>query len=124
MRKVKKNYFANIDTKSIIDNKKFWKTLKPMFSDKNISADKINLAENDLLMSSNTEVSETFNNYFINIVNNLNIPKNVNSKSPDLDPIIKATQKYQKHPSIIAIKSSFQEHHKKLFRKLVMKQSN
>ena len=63
-------------------------------------------------MSSNIETSETFNNHFLNIVNNLNIPKNENSESPDLDPIIKATQKYQKHPSIIAIKSSFQEHHK------------
>ena len=30
----KKNYFANINIKSVIDNKKFWKTVKPLFSDK------------------------------------------------------------------------------------------
>ena len=34
LRRTKKKYFANINISSITDNKKFWKTVKPLFSDK------------------------------------------------------------------------------------------
>ena len=34
LRKVKKNYYANLNLKCITDNKKFWNTVKPFFSDK------------------------------------------------------------------------------------------
>ena len=32
LRKEKRNYFKNIDTSKVSDNKMFWKTVKPMFS--------------------------------------------------------------------------------------------
>ena len=34
MRKTKWNYFANIKVNNIAVNKKFWQTVKPLFSDK------------------------------------------------------------------------------------------
>ena len=34
LRRTKKNYFANINISSITDNKKLWKTVEPLFSDK------------------------------------------------------------------------------------------
>ena len=34
LRKEEKNYFENLDTKNIGDNKTFWKTVKPLLSDK------------------------------------------------------------------------------------------
>ena len=34
LRKEKKNFFENLVTKNISDNKVFWKTVKPLLSDK------------------------------------------------------------------------------------------
>ena len=34
LRKVKTNYFNNFNEKNITDNKQFWKTVKPLFSNK------------------------------------------------------------------------------------------
>ena len=36
LRRTKKNYFVNISISSITDNKKFWKTVKLIFSDKSL----------------------------------------------------------------------------------------
>ena len=45
--KAKKSYFNNININSLVDNKKFWKTVKPLFSDKCTNKSKIMLVEND-----------------------------------------------------------------------------
>ena len=42
LRKEKKKYYNNIDLKLLTDNKLFWKTIKPLFSDKNNISRKIN----------------------------------------------------------------------------------
>ena len=34
-RREKKSFFSNLDTKKVVDNKRFWQTVKPFFSDKN-----------------------------------------------------------------------------------------
>ena len=34
IRREKKNFFNNISTRDITDNKTFWKTVKPLFTDK------------------------------------------------------------------------------------------
>ena len=31
-KKERKKYYANLDIRNITDNKKFWKTVKPLFS--------------------------------------------------------------------------------------------
>ena len=33
-RKVKRSYYENLDLKDITDSKKFWATVKPLFSNK------------------------------------------------------------------------------------------
>ena len=40
LRKVKKEYFANLNEKNITDNRKFWQTVKPFLSQKNKSREK------------------------------------------------------------------------------------
>ena len=42
LRKTKIRYYANLNEKKILNNKEFWKAVKPLFSDKSISGDKIN----------------------------------------------------------------------------------
>ena len=43
LRGAKKNYYGNLNEKDVIDNKKFWKTVKPLFSDKLKFSEKITL---------------------------------------------------------------------------------
>ena len=40
LRKTKQEYFENINVKYINDNKKFWKTIKPFFSNKGLNTNK------------------------------------------------------------------------------------
>ena len=47
LRKTKKDYYANLNVKDIVDNKQFWRTVKPLFSDKTKSNEKITLVEDE-----------------------------------------------------------------------------
>ena len=70
-RRTKKNYFANIYISSLTDNTKFWKTVKPTFSNRIFHKETINLVENDTNLSDDQAVTDTFNNHLNNIVKNL-----------------------------------------------------
>ena len=106
-RKEKKKYFSNININNVTDNKKFWKTVKPAFSEKSLTTNKITLIEKDDITSTDEAVAHKFNSYFSNVVKNLNIPRD----SVELvrvehveDPLMNSILKYGKHPSILAIK--------------------
>ena len=61
LRKAKKQYFSNLEPKLITDNKKFWKSVKPLFSDKITVKEIINLTENGEILSSDTDIADKFN---------------------------------------------------------------
>ena len=105
MKKVKKVYYQNLDEKNVIDNKKFWKTVKPLLSEKSVSREKINLIENEKMLTSEAETAEALNNFFSNIVKRLEIPKfNSNdSVTKNIKAVFKAILKYKNYPSILAI---------------------
>ena len=46
------------------DNKKFWKTVKPLFSNCGGGSQKITLIEDGEIISNDQEVAETFNTFF------------------------------------------------------------
>ena len=76
-----------------INNKKFWKTVKRLLSDKSVSRDKINLTENEKMLTSESETAETSNIFFSNIVKKLSISKfnSNNSVTENIkDPVFKA----------------------------------
>ena len=78
----------------------------PLLSDKSVSREKINPTENKKMLTSESETTETLNNFFSNIVKKLDIPKyNSNSSVTEniKDPVFKAILKYKNHPSILAI---------------------
>ena len=106
LRKTKIRYYANLNEKKILDNKQFWKVVKPLFSDKSISEDKINLTENGEYVKTEMKTAEVFNSFFSNIVKNLKIPQYSNSDpiAQNIgDPTLKAIVKYKTHPSFLAI---------------------
>ena len=97
-RKTIKDYYSNLDEKCVIDNKKFWKTVKPFLSDKTMMDDNITLVENDEITTDDLKVAEIFNNFFSEIVPNLNITTNediLTDTSYIDDPVLKAIKKYE-----------------------------
>ena len=68
LRKTKIWYCANLNEKKILDNRQFWKVVKPLFSDKSISGDKITLTENGEYVKTEMKRAEVFNSFFSNIV--------------------------------------------------------
>ena len=81
LRKTKKEYFENINVKDINDNKKFWKTIKPFFSNKGLNTNKLMLIENNNLISEESVLANTMNQYFTNITKQLNIKKSPQLKN-------------------------------------------
>ena len=98
LRKTKKQYYQNLNEKAVADNKIFWKTVKPFLSDKVSGMDKIHLIENNELIKSDSKTAETLNNFFSNIVQNLNIAR-YTIEEPFIeniqDPTLKAILKYR-----------------------------
>ena len=92
LRKTKKEYFKNINVKDINDNKKFWKTIKPFFSNKVVNTNKLLIEDNSLKES---VLANTMNQYFTNITKQLNT-----KKSPQLKNSKDIINYYHNHISI------------------------
>ena len=60
LRKVKRSYFENLDIKNLSGNRKFWGTVKPLFSNKVRSNDYITLNENNLLIRNEYKIAKYF----------------------------------------------------------------
>ena len=73
-RREKKSFLNNLDTKKIVDNKRFSRFFKLFFSDKNRVKNKITLIEEKTkIVSNNNLMAETFNKFFANIVLSLGL---------------------------------------------------
>ena len=92
----------------MVDNKLFWKNVKPFLSYKVSSKDEIHLLENNELVKTDLETAEVLNNFFSNVVQNLDISRISNEEyfiNCIEDRTLKAILKYRKHPSIVAIRN-------------------
>ena len=107
LRKNKKDYFDNLNNKIVTDNRKFWKTISPLFSKKAFHRECITLNESNKKITNKLELAETFNTFFSKIVPNLNIENNLgdNITNPNItDLVFCAIQKYEKLLTILKIK--------------------
>lgn len=79
-RKSKIEYYGNVDTEILCNNKKFWSSIKPLFSGKIASKDDIILIEKDKsteqdeIREDKQMVAESLNDCFCDVINNLNLP--------------------------------------------------
>ena len=106
LKKAKKDHFANLDIKSVTDNKKFWQTVKPLFCNKVKAKTVIKLVENDAMIDDVSEIAKLFNEYSVNIVKKLGIlteEQTIYSAANQLSEVEMAIIKYKNHPSIKAI---------------------
>ena len=107
-KEAKLEYFSKYESD---DNKQFWVRCKPYFTNKHSKADTdIMLSENGELILKSKEITNTFNDYFGSIVDNLGLDHwDDHSLSPTkgddrIDNIIK---EYKNNPSINNIKAKF-----------------
>ena len=108
LRKEKKEYFAKINEKDISDNRKFWQTVKPFISDKIKSKESIILVNDNNIVSNELDVAKSFNEFFSNIVKNLDIPEYQFEDNLHIrllsNPVLHAIMKFRNHPSINTIR--------------------
>ena len=104
LRATKKNYYEKLYINVIIDNKKFWKSVKPLFSEKSQINTKIILLDEEEIISDSTNCAEIVNNYFSDIAINLDVDREIHTVSTHSDdPVMTAIEKYKTHPSITKI---------------------
>ena len=73
LKSTKKTFFETLNITEITDNRKFWKTVKPFFTDKCKTTNNIILTEKNETLNDNKKISNTFNEYFTNITKGLNL---------------------------------------------------
>ena len=61
LKKAKREYYNNIDIKLLNDNRKFWKCIKPLFSNKQIRLSKA--CEHDITICNDKTIAEIFNDF-------------------------------------------------------------
>ena len=64
LRQTKEKYFSNTNVKSICDNKKFWKTIKPFFCNKGLNTNNMMLVENKEIVGQEEIIANIMNYYF------------------------------------------------------------
>ena len=101
LRMTKKNYYENLN---VVDNKTFWKSVKPFFSEKSQVNTKIILLDDEEIISDSTNCAEILNNYFSDIAINLEVDREIHTVSTNsYEPVMAAIEKYKTHPSITKI---------------------
>ncbi|XP_057310091.1 uncharacterized protein LOC130648087 [Hydractinia symbiolongicarpus] len=104
-RDAKRIYYTSLNMNNIFDNKKFWKTVKPIFSNKCVKDTVQVIVENDQIIREKEHIANIINDHFVNVTNTLNIDgiphENYNDIKNDIENVIK---NYEQHPSIIWIK--------------------
>ena len=60
LRKMKSDYFIQLNNKVISDNKKFWRTISPLFSEKAFLEETIILKDSNRTIMNNHELAKNF----------------------------------------------------------------
>ena len=111
LQQAKKDYYKGLDIKNLTDNRKFWRSVKPLFNDKVKTSSTIVLMENDEIVSEDRAVANILNDYFSNITKSLNIAdnnENIATADKISDPVTAAFEKYRSHPSVMLIKGHYE----------------
>ena len=106
-REAKRDFYRNLDPQKVGKEKDFWRTFKPLVSDKEKNTNtNMQLIENGNIITKRDEIAECFNSHFTTITETLNIEKAPTSKiiEPFSHPVIDAIKKFRLHQSIVKIR--------------------
>ena len=57
MRKEKKEFYSNLNTNVLTENRTFWKTVKPFLAEKSKKVPKITLIDDNQIISQNKQIA-------------------------------------------------------------------
>ena len=107
IRNTKRNYYSNLNVNVVTDNKKFWRHVKPFFTEKSQSNASITLIESNGIVSDPSKCAELMNNFFSDAAHNLSIDRDIfRGVSDAFDPVTRMIEIYKDHPSIIKIRQN------------------
>ena len=107
--KLKDVFFGKLDHRVVSDNRKFWKTVVLLFSEKAFHKKSVILNNNNKIISKNMELAEIFNKNFSKLVENLEIQETLacNIASSEIaNSAFNAIKKYEYHPNVKKSKRS------------------
>ena len=107
-KKTRKEYLNNLNLNNITDNKKFWRTVKPFFTDKGARREKIVLVEEERIINNDVEIAQTFNDFFDGAVKSLDISNNevlLTKIEHSVGKVLDAIKEFEVHPSILLKKT-------------------
>ena len=110
VRRAKRQYFSILDLSLIADNKKFWKTVIPLFSDKVSHKDIISLTEDGKAISEDLPIAEIINNYFSTVIQSL-CDRNVTTEpgiACSQNTVSTTINNFRSHPSILSINKNME----------------
>ena len=81
LKQSRKRHFNSLNVNDITENKKFWKTIKPFFSEKNKTTNNIILSENNQAVREDKAICQIFNTYFTNVTKCLKLQQVDESQS-------------------------------------------
>ena len=110
-KKAIKLYFKKITNPGFVENKTFWKTVKPFISNKSgLCNNTIMLEKNNRIITDEKELVNMLNDHYINIVeNNSDIKPNpiqLEGKDNTEASILEIIEKFKNHTSITKIKET------------------
>ena len=108
LRKVKGNYFAELDNRILKDNRKFWETVNPLFSEKAYQEE----YDTEEAITKKEELAETFHSFFSSMVDNLKIEYDINRQANvpiHPDPVLRSIETFKYHSSILKTKAFMTE---------------
>ena len=107
LRNTKKDYFQKLNIKDLTDNKKFWKIVKPFFSNKDLNSNKLTLREKDVLITDEKTLATLMNKYFVNITADLDLKRDSETLSDTSISVSSILETFHSHESILKIQEAF-----------------
>ena len=105
LRKSKKDFHNNLNLKRITENRTFWLTIKPNFTDKPLKDERITLVEGNKVIAEEEDVVKKFKDHFEKIVETLKIDHPILSDLSD-DPVLNAIESFSDHASVLKTKEA------------------
>ena len=107
-RKAIKSYLKTITDKGIMNNKKFWKVVKPFITNKSgLTNNDICIIDKNNIITKEEDLTNLFNEHYINIVEKSTGVKPISlfeyKEVNDIEVLSSIITKYKNHPSIIEI---------------------
>ena len=105
LRKSRKVFNNNLNAKRITDNRKFWQTIKPNFTDKTVKDERITLVDGGKVITEEKDVVKKFKDHFEKIVETLKIDRPILFELSD-DSVLNAIENFSHHASVLKTKET------------------